>query len=259
MGLDKWLIAKRCKDFATADAIRDELRGMGIDPDTVRPPGWSASNATGASHAGAGKTGDPYTDGRLDEWLAAKRSKDFATADAIRDELRATGIDPDTVRPPGWEVKANGGKTGDAWMDEQLDKWLIAKRMKDFATADAIRDELRAMGVDPDTVRPRGWEQQVGGGPTMGSSEDPFTKQQLDKWVAAKRQGDFATADAIRYELRAMGVDPDTVRPPGFNGGSAGGCTGGGKGGGVGNTMNATENNPMQMMQMMMQMMNQNM
>merc|ERR1711972_1024301 len=100
----------------------------------------------------------------LDEWLAAKRSKDFATADAIRDELRATGIDPDTVRPPGWEVKANGGKTGDPWMEEQLDKWLIAKRQGDFATADAMRYELRAMGVDPDTLRPPGWQPSGDGG-----------------------------------------------------------------------------------------------
>merc|ERR1712187_164358 len=248
MGLDKWLIAKRCKDFVTADAIRDELRAIGIDPDTVRPPGWSASNATGASHAGAGKTGDPYTDGRLDEWLAAKRSKDFATADAIRDELRATGIDPDTVRPPGWEVKANGGKTGDAWMDEQLDKWLIAKRQKDFATADAIRDELRALGVDPDTVRPRGWEASAA--PT--NTGDAWTEMQLDKWLAAKRQKDFVTADAIRDELRAMGVDPDTVRPRGFQGGAGGGQ---GNTGSMGSTPNALENNPMQMMQMMQQMM----
>merc|ERR1719497_184814 len=129
---------------------------MGIDPDTVRPRGWEAQ-------ATPTNTGDAWTEMQLDNWLAAKRSKDFATADAIRDELRSMGVDPDTVRPPGWEVKVNGGKTGDPWMDEQLDKWLIAKRQKDFATADAIRDELRSMGVDPDTVRPRGWELQVGG------------------------------------------------------------------------------------------------
>merc|ERR1712039_891220 len=47
--------------------------------------------------------------------------------------------------------------TGDAWTDEQLDKWITAKRAKDFATADAIREELRAWGVDPDAARPSGW------------------------------------------------------------------------------------------------------
>merc|ERR1712207_66691 len=45
--------------------------------------------------------------------------------------------------------------TGDPYTDEQLDKWLVAKRSRDFTTADAIRDELRSMGVDPEEVRPK--------------------------------------------------------------------------------------------------------
>jgi cysteinyl-tRNA synthetase len=251
--LDQWLIAKRSKDFASADMIRDELRAQGIDPDTVRPRGWTASAASGASAgAGTGKTGDDWTDEQLDKWLLAKRSKDFVTADAIRDELRSMGVDPDTVRPPGWEVQGNGGKTGDAWMDEQLDKWLIAKRQKDFATADAIRDQLRAMGVDPDTVRPRGWEAHA----SQTNTGDAWTEMQLDNWLAAKRGKDFATADAIRDELRSMGVDPDTVRPRGYQGGAP---SGGGKGS-VGSMASAPApaamgNDPMAMMQMMTQMM----
>ena len=31
----------------------------------------------------------------------AKRSKDFATADQLRDELRAGGVDPEKARPAG--------------------------------------------------------------------------------------------------------------------------------------------------------------
>merc|ERR1712232_187659 len=98
------------------------------------------------------------------------------------------------------EAKFNGGKTGDVWMDEQLDNWLIAKRQKDFATADAIRDELRAIGVDPDTVRPPGWS--PGGGSMAGvlasgggSTGDAWTDAKLDEWVAFKRAKDFASAD----------------------------------------------------------------
>merc|ERR1719277_2902612 len=112
--LDKWIIAKRSKDFAQADQIRDELRAMGVDPDTERPRGWSGEG---------GKTGDAWMDDQLDKWLIAKKQRDFVTADAIRDELRGMGVDPDTVRPKG--VAVDGGKTGDAWTDEQLDKWLI--------------------------------------------------------------------------------------------------------------------------------------
>merc|ERR1712176_1730039 len=116
-------------------------------------------------------------DEQLDRWLLAKRSKDFTTADMIRDELRAVGVDPDTVRPPGWEVQVSGGKTGNASIDEQLDKWLIAKRSKDFVTADMLRDELRSMGVNPDTVRPKGWQPEA-----SSSTGDEWTEQQLDKW-----------------------------------------------------------------------------
>merc|ERR1712217_583533 len=109
------------------------------------------------------------------------------------------------------------------------------------------------MGVDPDTVRPPGWELQAGG---SGYTGDPATELQLDKWLSAKRMGDFATADAIRTELRAMGIDPDTVRPPGWSPG--GGSAGSGKvtpKTNAGNTASSAQNNQMQMMQMMMQMM----
>merc|ERR1712066_884983 len=112
---------------------------------------------------------DEETDEQLDRWLVAKRSKDFETADAIRDELRAVGVDPDTVRPRGWEASAAPTNTGDAWTEMQLDKWLAAKRSKDFATADAIRDNLRQLGVDPDTCRPRVWESKGTGKGAMGT------------------------------------------------------------------------------------------
>ena len=42
----------------------------------------------------------------------------------------------------------------DDWVNDQLDQWVNAKRIKDFATADRIRDELRAEGIEPDKARP---------------------------------------------------------------------------------------------------------
>jgi hypothetical protein len=44
--------------------------------------------------------------------------------------------------------------TMDDWVNDQLDQWVNAKRIKDFATADRIRDELRAEGIEPDKARP---------------------------------------------------------------------------------------------------------
>ena len=42
---------------------------------------------------------------------------------------------------------------------------------------------------------------------------DDDVEATLDQWVNAKRAKDFVTADRIRMELRARGVEPDKVRP----------------------------------------------
>eukprot|EP00930_Biecheleria_cincta_P101379 TRINITY_DN93023_c0_g1_i1.p1 TRINITY_DN93023_c0_g1~~TRINITY_DN93023_c0_g1_i1.p1 ORF type:complete len:341 (-),score=49.88 TRINITY_DN93023_c0_g1_i1:53-1075(-) len=83
------------------------------------------------------------TEAMLDEWVKAKRFRDFATADSLRAQLRGMGIDPDVVRPAFPESP-----------EKMLDEWVKAKRTRDFATADAIRVQLRAQGIDPDTCRP---------------------------------------------------------------------------------------------------------
>ena len=41
----------------------------------------------------------------------------------------------------------------------------------------------------------------------------PEVNQQLDAWVEAKREKQFERADVIRDELRAIGIEPDAVRP----------------------------------------------
>mmetsp|Transcript_129296 Transcript_129296/g.322292 ORF Transcript_129296/g.322292 Transcript_129296/m.322292 type:complete len:1016 (+) Transcript_129296:43-3090(+) len=229
--LDQWVVAKREKDFATADAIRADLRAQGIDPDTVRPSD-KVLQQLGPGHAEV----DHAIEAQLDQWVQAKREKDFEAADAIRADLRARGVDPDIARPSDkqlaqWHVSS--GAKFDPVIEAQLDQWVQAKRDKDFLTADAIRAELRTLGVDPDIARPsdkamQHWSgdrgmQQWGGGqgstwvaspvavttPTFG----PAIEAKLDAWVQAKRDKDFVAADALRADLRAVGVDPDTVRP----------------------------------------------
>jgi len=52
-----------------------------------------------------------------------------------------------------------------------------------------------------------------GDGGSGGGADDLTTQQMLDEWVRCKRTRDYATADSIRAQLRAQGVDPDTERP----------------------------------------------
>jgi len=153
-------------------------------------------------HAAPGIRYDPETEARLDQWVEAKRNKDFAMADAIRDEMRSRGIEPDRARPSDKELQRT--MQVDAVTEAKLDQWVQAKRDKDFATADAIRAEMRAVGLEPDFLRPPDFQK----GPT-----DAATEARLDQWVQAKRDKDFATADAIRAELRLRGIEPDKLRP----------------------------------------------
>lgn len=51
---------------------------------------------------------DPDVEAKLDEWVSAKRQKDFATADDIRADLRSLGLDPDRLRPAEKELMRGG-------------------------------------------------------------------------------------------------------------------------------------------------------
>lgn len=318
--LDEWVEAKRAKDFGKADGIRAKLRSMGIEPEIARPKSGAPPPRLEF---------DAATERKLSEWVKAKRGKEFDTADRLREELRAAGIDPEVVRPIGptrptttrrarsrsplgfqpYPSRAPHGVVPplpryDRSTEAKLEMWIAAKRKKDFATSDKLREELRRNGVDPDTARPvtlpqqarphhasrdyerereshhsrsgyhsyddergggggggrGGWRAEphresprhydhpppergyggagpsYGGGygsrhesrapggggyrapppPVHGSSRrdrSSSTEAKLERWVAAKRARDFVTADAIRAELRAIGIDPDSVRP----------------------------------------------
>lgn len=46
----------------------------------------------------------------------------------------------------------------DPVVEAQLDKWVEAKRRRDFTTADYVRSQLEAKGIKPEQVRPHVWE-----------------------------------------------------------------------------------------------------
>jgi len=96
-----------------------ELEAQGVDPKAARPdlkkagantwgaPGGAGPNLWGAS----GGTYDRKTEAKLDEWVKAKRARDFTTSDAIQLELEAQGVDPKAARP---DLKKAGANTWDA-------------------------------------------------------------------------------------------------------------------------------------------------
>eukprot|EP00928_Gymnodinium_smaydae_P089668 TRINITY_DN73596_c0_g1_i1.p1 TRINITY_DN73596_c0_g1~~TRINITY_DN73596_c0_g1_i1.p1 ORF type:complete len:483 (+),score=57.21 TRINITY_DN73596_c0_g1_i1:128-1576(+) len=182
--LDRWVEAKRMKDFEAADSIRAELRAQGIDPDTARPNNKSPVIEQCDHEA-------------LDRWVEAKRAKDFMTADAIRDGLRKRGIDPDTVRPNNKTSEPMGGSTMVGGTDMIGNGGCVG-----FGTS----------SVDD------AWAGCSGCGGSCSTDAqvpefDPFIEEQLDLWVQAKRARDFEMADSIRRGLRDRGIDPDIARP----------------------------------------------
>jgi len=83
----------------TAASVRAMLDVLGLDP---ADPAWPSTGAADAKLTGAV---DALVAGLLDQRQAARAAKDFATADAIRDQIKAAGIDvEDTPTGPKWSL-----------------------------------------------------------------------------------------------------------------------------------------------------------
>merc|ERR1712187_545365 len=108
-------------------------------------------------------SGSWQTEAKLDEWLAAKRAKDFDTADRLRAELKESGIEAEKLRPKGWEQTVFP-PSGSAAAEALLDEWVEAKRAGNFQLADEIRDDLRVRGIAADKARPPLRSRGGGGG-----------------------------------------------------------------------------------------------
>ena len=101
--LREWVDAKRARDAATAERLRDEMRAVGIDPVAVRPSVHPEDDAP------------PETQARIAQWVAAHGRRDYATADRLRDELRALGIEPSRAAyPHGQSRRARAASRGAA-------------------------------------------------------------------------------------------------------------------------------------------------
>ena len=82
----------------------------------------------------------------IDLRAEARKAKNFAVADAIRDGLGPTGITLED-RAGGTEWSGGGGDATEAIMQMLIDVRADARKAKDFATGDAVRDKLSDIGV----------------------------------------------------------------------------------------------------------------
>jgi cysteinyl-tRNA synthetase len=81
-----------------ASAVREMLGVLGLDP---LDPHWSAGGGDGDLH----DVVDALVRGLLDQRAEARARKDFAAADAIRDQIKAAGVEvEDTPDGPRWTV-----------------------------------------------------------------------------------------------------------------------------------------------------------
>ena len=76
----------------------------------------------------------------------ARAAKNFAAADAIRDGLKPLGVAIED-RPGGAEWTGGGEGALAGVMELLITLRQTARKNKDFATGDAIRDRLAALGV----------------------------------------------------------------------------------------------------------------
>lgn len=82
----------------------------------------------------------------IDLRAESRKAKNFAVADAIRDGLAPTGIALED-RAGGTEWSGGGDEALEGVMQLLIDIRANARKEKDFATGDAVRDRLAAIGV----------------------------------------------------------------------------------------------------------------
>ena len=154
----------------------------------------------------------------LDEWVGAKRARNYNVADELQGRLQKLGVEPNDARPDPRRIMQETRPQGplDAATEAKLDEWVAAKVARDFVVADRLRHELYVTGVDPAKARALEKHKWTGG-LSSNKGRGPFdapTEALLDAWVAAKRERDYASADDLAARLRAREIEPAVARPP---------------------------------------------
>jgi cysteinyl-tRNA synthetase len=249
------LVAERfkCKsnrEYDKADAIREGLRtryNVLID-DRLRQ--WSVGGDFGEEHNIQRELADKFAnrgyiqsqssadflsdddkvtiEKLIDDRNAAKKDRDFATADAIRDELFAKydvtindklklwsvggyfeELGGKARNPRGVYTRRGGGDLSEEdikYVEDMLAQRYQAKKNRDFNTADSIRDALRAeynISIDDSSSV---WCVESGdyaqvGDVKLSQSDLDHINMELRKRFECKLSRDYEGADAIRESL----------------------------------------------------------
>lgn len=113
-------------------------------------------------------TGHELSDKKMDELMElvitlrqkARTAKDFRTADWLRDELKKTGIIlEDSPQGTNWKLEKENSNLMEELMEIIIRLRQNARKNKDFAIADLIRDELKNIGIIlEDTPQGTSWK-----------------------------------------------------------------------------------------------------
>jgi cysteinyl-tRNA synthetase len=190
---------RRNRDYAGSDRLRDDLRAKGVsvndrEKSWVADDGRSGMFGTSVDMGGGGVSGESITTDEIMQILtdreAARASRDYAKGDQLRDQLRAKGIQVHdrerTWRAPdgrsgtfgggggggfgggggggggyGGAMMGQAGPMNDYEIVKVLEQREEARKNRDYASSDRIRDELRARGVQVHDTERR-WSTQDG-------------------------------------------------------------------------------------------------
>jgi len=219
---------RQARQFTEADRVRDELRAVGVEL-YDKEKEWKSSDGRRGVLFTAGSFECSLSDSeihqRVQQREAARSAKDFATADAVRDELRQYGVE---LKDKERQWLTAGGRAGNyqggtIQAGQQISshniRQLIAERERlranmDFDGADQIRQQLLEMSVviyDDDRIWKSADGQQgvivTGGADAACQLTDAQIGARVQQREEARSRKDFATADTVRTGLRAAGVE----------------------------------------------------
>ena len=97
----------------------------------------------------------------LEELLALKKVDAEQRLSLLADMDAVLGLDLTSLKRSDLRVRPVDAETDEASIEVKLDQRQQAKSQKDFATADTIRDELTAEGVELMDGDPLRWEWRI--------------------------------------------------------------------------------------------------